>query len=726
MRPDRSPRIASVIACLLVAPTMAVSALAQPAPSGQEPGSAGQAASLSAQLAAIESKIDTQRQALHIPGVALVIVKDDKIIDLKGFGLRDVAQKLPVTPETLFAIGSSSKAFTAMTVLMSVDDGKMRLDDSPRKYLPYFKLRDPDTDSHLTVSDLLCHRSGLDRTDLIWAPGVLRRDEVIRAAAFVKPTAKLGEKFQYQNVMFLTAGECVAKAQHASWESVVARRIFTPLGMDATGTSIKVMQRAPDHALGYRYDEVTKAFVVLPMRDLTCIAPAGAINSNVKDMARWVRLMLSDGVYAGKRLVSEPGFAALTATHMHVGGKTDYGYGWFLHDWNGHKVVEHGGNIDGFNAQVALMPDQKLGFVLLTNVSASPLGAVAMESVWTNLVGGAQKPAETKAAAAPAADPAQEVGSYELAAAHLTIEVTSKEGKLQAVVPGQPTYPLENIGGRRYKLSDPAPPGFFCTFRPAKDNPTQTEMFLEQPQGNVTLVKKSASDAPKAFTAPISVEELMQKVIAAAGGEAGLRKHHAMIAKFAVAMETQGVTGEGTLYKRAPDALATMITLRALNKKLAASRDYCDGTRGGSESTLSPASVTTGKALIDARIDADFTPELDWKTLFKTVTITGMAKVDEEEVYVVKKVPEGGDPVTDYISTKTFLLRKRDTVIHIDELNADLPKSVVYRDYRPVDGVMVSFQHVVTDPTSGETALTLTDVTFDARIKDSVFLAHKR
>ncbi len=119
--------------------------------------------------------LDAKREEFHVPGAALVIVKDDKIVAIQGMGLRDVEHKLPVTPQTLFAIGSSTKAFTAMTALMSVDDGKLSLSDSPRKYLPYFKLKDPDADAKITVSDLLCHRSGLDRTELAWYTGKLAR-----------------------------------------------------------------------------------------------------------------------------------------------------------------------------------------------------------------------------------------------------------------------------------------------------------------------------------------------------------------------------------------------------------------------------------------------------------------------------------------------------------------------------------------------------------------------
>ncbi|HKZ02489.1 MAG TPA: serine hydrolase domain-containing protein, partial [Pyrinomonadaceae bacterium] len=168
---------------------------------------------LAAGLAAIERTIDEKRKELGIPGAALVIVKDDKVIFMKGLGVKDFENKLPVTPDTLFAIGSSSKAFTAMAAVMSADKGKLSLDDSPKKLLPYFKMRDADTDAKITIRDLLSYRSGLNRTDLAMVTNKLNRAELIQVAGMAKPTAKLREKFQYQNVMYAAAGEIVAKAE---------------------------------------------------------------------------------------------------------------------------------------------------------------------------------------------------------------------------------------------------------------------------------------------------------------------------------------------------------------------------------------------------------------------------------------------------------------------------------------------------------------------------------
>jgi CubicO group peptidase (beta-lactamase class C family) len=155
--------------------------------------------------------------------MSLAIVKDGEIVFMKGFGYKDFEKKIPVTADTQFAIGSSSKAFTALSVLMSQDEGKLSLDDSPKKYLPYFKINDAEIDKNITVRDLMSHSSGLNRTDLGWVTGKLSREEIIRVAGEAKPMAKLHEKFFYQNVMFVAAGEIVAKVQKMPWEKFVPK-----------------------------------------------------------------------------------------------------------------------------------------------------------------------------------------------------------------------------------------------------------------------------------------------------------------------------------------------------------------------------------------------------------------------------------------------------------------------------------------------------------------------
>lgn len=784
------------------------------------------AADFSARLAALETELETKRQEYGVPGFSLAVVKDDQVVLMKGFGLRDVERKLPVTPDTLFAIGSASKAFTAMTAMMTVDEGKLVLDDSPKKYLPYFKLRDPETDAKITVRDLMCHSSGLNRTDLAWISGTFTRQEMIQIAGQAKPTAKLREKFQYQNVMYVAAGEVVAAAQKQSWEQFVTNRIFKPLGMKVTNLTKLETERAKDYALGYSYIKSTKETKRLPMRDITRIAPAGAINSSAREMAAWVRLMLGGGRFDGKRLVSEKSYAELIKQQMKVSDKIGYGLGWFIRDWNGHQAYDHGGNIDGFSSMVAFMPDRKLGFVYLSNANGSSLADAVRGIVWKHLAGDAAAMAEVKTEAASGEKPVapqDEAGTYRLAQANVDFTVAFNDGRLALRVPGQPTYPLENIGGRRYKLAAPAPDGFFITFRPAKEKVGESEAYLEQPHGNFVLTKLKAeakaaeAKANASYAGPmkellgsyqgdltngpvieiklaegrpalwvpgqpayplkevekdvygspalsdayrlvikrdeasnvsgfvlkqpegefvfkrlveakvdLTADELMAKVVAAMGGEANLRRHRTMVMRADVDFVHQGVTGEIITWAKAPNLMASEATFVALGRKFGTIYEYFDGAGGGEGGTFMPVENYAGKNLDDKRIAADFYQVLNWKTLFKTVEVRKRMKLDGEDVYVVVKTPEKGNPVTDYVSAKTFLVVKRELLNTTNSGEITLPSTETFSDYRYVDGVMLPFKTVTSSLSIGDTVVQVKEVKFDVDVPEQTFRARVR
>jgi CubicO group peptidase (beta-lactamase class C family) len=826
-RLSRCLRMWALVACQISLPAAATLR-------AQGAAEASTATGLAQRLASLEKELEAKRQELGVPGLSLVIVKDDEVIFMKGLGYKDVERKLPVTPDTLFAIGSASKAFTGMTAAMSADDGKLSLDDSPKKYLPYFKLQDAEADRKITVRDLLTHSSGLNRTDLGWASGAFTREEVIKIAGEAKPAAKFREKFLYQNVMYAAAGEVVAKAQGKAWERVVAERIFKPLGMKSTNLAIQDMQRARDYALGYSYIKSTKETKRLPMREITHIAPAGSINSSAREMAAWVRLMLGGGVFEGKRLVSERGFAELIKPQMKITDKVHYGLGWFVREREGQKVYDHGGNIDGFSSMVAFAPGEKLGFAYLSNANGSPLASAVRDIVWKHLAG---KPAggtaEAEAGGEMKVEPQSEAGVYRLAEANLNIEFMFGDGRLTAKVPGQPNYPLENVVGRRYKLGAPAPDGFFVTFRPVKDKAGETEAYLEQPHGNYVLTrlkgaeqakaeeqkgeeKKGEAAAAESYSGPmkdllgqyqsdqggptveiklsegqvalvvpaqpayplkeverdvygatnlpatyrvtvrrdeagkvnglllkqpegefafkrvaeskveITADELMAKVIAAMGGEENLRRHKTMTLAAEVDFESQGVKGEVVSYAKAPNLSASEITFVALGRRFATAYEYFDGEGGGEGGSFMPAERYAGKNLEDKRVAADFHQALNWKTHYKTVEVTRRAKVGDEDVYVVVKTPEKGNPVTDYVSAKTFLVVKRDLLNTTNAGEMTLPSTETYSDFRTVDGVVLPFKTVQSSLSMGDTVVRVKEVKFDAEVPEKAFRARAK
>ncbi|MFC2069355.1 serine hydrolase domain-containing protein, partial [Chloroflexota bacterium] len=262
---------------------------------------------LQQKLDLLVEQLEQQRQTLHVPGMAIAVVKDDEVILAHGFGVASVEKKTPVTPETIFAIGSSTKAFTSTLVGMLVDEGKMDWDDSVSKYLPYFQMNvESDNESaEITLRDALSHRTGFTRMGLLFASGQIPREEVLLDSTKAEPYVPFREIFYYSNVMYMSAGVAAGKAADADWDKLVKKRIFKPLDMDSTTTSVIQAENDSRLSSGYLWDEDLQVYEYKPMRNMDNIGPAGTINSNVLDMAQWLRLQLGRGEYEGRCLISE-------------------------------------------------------------------------------------------------------------------------------------------------------------------------------------------------------------------------------------------------------------------------------------------------------------------------------------------------------------------------------------------------------------------------------------
>ena len=342
--------------------------------SGASPAAAARQA-----LAGFDAWVDSALAAWHVVGAGIGIVVDGEVVYARGHGLRDRDRQLPVTTQTLFAIGSASKAFTVFALGTLVDQGRLAWDHPVVDYLPWFRMYDPDVTRRLSVRDLVTHRSGLPRHDLLWYNNsTLGREELVRRLRYLEPNKDLRETFQYNNLMFLTAGYLAGVLMHTPWEDAIRSLVFQPLGMTGSNFSVAESQRSPDFSRPYevRHDTVR----VMPFRDIALIGPAGAINSSVDDMLKWVRMQLSDGTVDGRRVIQAATLRDMHAPHMPIGlpdqkefGASDYGMGWFLTSYRGHYRVSHGGNIDGFSALVTLYPADHLGIVVLTNQDGSAL-----------------------------------------------------------------------------------------------------------------------------------------------------------------------------------------------------------------------------------------------------------------------------------------------------------------------------------------------------------------
>ena len=324
-----------------------------------------------ATTAEIRRIVEEQMRSQHIPGAVLAIVRDDRVIYMQPVGVRDIEHNLPVTPDTLFPIGSCTKAFTSMEIARSADRGLLSLDDHPRKFLPYLKLVDPEVDAQITIRDMLSHRTGLKAyADLAAEPGVLTREEYIRAATSAKPAVPFRTKFQYSNAMYAAAGEIAGRVNRSTWEEIIANDLFKPLGMASSVSIITEILKSPDHATGYVFEKSYRA--VPAPKSLTALAPGGAIASSARDMTQWLR-MLTNG---GGDFISPARFRDLTTPLIAVNPTTSYALGWAVYDWNGLRVIEHNGGSDGISALVSFIPEKHLGFVVLANTSSNSMTKV--------------------------------------------------------------------------------------------------------------------------------------------------------------------------------------------------------------------------------------------------------------------------------------------------------------------------------------------------------------
>jgi len=350
--------------------------------------------------------LEAQRSEQHIPGFAFALVRKDQVELVLVRGVRDVEHALPVTPDTVFPIGSCTKAFTSMALGIAQDQHLLSLDDSPRRFLPWFHMADPRADAEVTLRDMLSHRTGLKaKADLAAEPGVLSREEYVRAATAAKPTAPFRTAFQYSNAMYSAAGEVLGSAYHSSWEKVIQAQIFAPLGMTASLTSVRDAATVPDHATGYVYVTQTGGWrAVPPPASLQALAPAGSIASTARDMAQWLRLLTGGGRLGDRQIVSTATLQELFAPQIAIDAKMSYALGWATYTWDGEQVVEHNGGSEGISALVSFIPSERVGFVFLANTSPNFLTTIgnAGSLLWPLILGreGREAPA-----AAPANEP---------------------------------------------------------------------------------------------------------------------------------------------------------------------------------------------------------------------------------------------------------------------------------------------------------------------------------
>jgi CubicO group peptidase (beta-lactamase class C family) len=338
----------------------------------------------------LESEVNRTMKAFDVPGIAIAVVKDGKVVAAQGFGVRKLGEPAKVDGKTLFEIASNSKAFTAGALAMLVDEGKLKWDDPVTKHLPDFQMYDAYVTHEMTVRDLLTHRSGLGlgAGDLLWWPTTnFSTDEIIHKLRYIAPSTSFRSSYAYDNLLYIVAGKIIASKSGKTWGETIRERILNPVGMTGTTTSIAENAGNPDLANPHsKIDDKIAAVKTMPVPNAV---GAVGINTNAEDIAKWMRVLLDGGRVGtdvnGKevRLFSDKQAREMwtAQTPMRIGEPTPalaatkpnfmaYGLGFQLRDYQGKLVAMHGGALQGFYSKVVLVPEAKLGIAILTNAES--------------------------------------------------------------------------------------------------------------------------------------------------------------------------------------------------------------------------------------------------------------------------------------------------------------------------------------------------------------------
>jgi len=445
----------------------------------------------------------------HAAGFAVAVVEKDKVVYSKGFGYKDYENKVPVTPNTLFAIGSCTKAFTASVMGMLQKEDKVDIDKPVRNYVPDLKFFNDDMNAHITLRDMMCHRTGLPRHDFSWYYfSSDSGDSLMKRIQYMEPTAGVRERWQYNNFMFMMQGVVAEKLTGKSWEQNVQERIFDSLGMSSSVLDYKNWMASSDKAFGYdvQHDSVIHK---TDYYNIAAMAPAGSINSSVNDMAKWVTTWIYGGKFQGKEIIPTGYVKDAMSSQMVIAGgapskeKPDiqfanYGFGWFLASYKSHYRVEHGGNIDGFSASTCFFPTDSIGIIVLCNQNGSTVPAIVRNLIADRMLGlkyfdwnTDQKNAadKGKAAAKEAEKAAAETIKKETKPSHDlkdyeglynnkgygTMEVTAKDDSLFAYV-GSHTWWLKHYAYDAFQPVEKSKEGIYDTSD--KSDPLQFQMTV--------------------------------------------------------------------------------------------------------------------------------------------------------------------------------------------------------------------------------------------------------
>ncbi|MCF0049331.1 serine hydrolase [Dyadobacter sp. LJ53] len=419
-------------------------------------------------LAGIDTMVNRVLRDWHVVGCAVAVVEKNKVIYAKGFGYRDLDNRLPVTPNTVFSIASCTKAFTAQLIGTLVTNGKLNINQPVHHYYPELVFNNDLLTNYVTVKDMLTHRTGLPRHDWLTASKVpLSLDSIVYRIRFLEPSAGFREQLKYCNLMYTVLGGLVQKLTGETWEAYMKEKILTPLEMNNTNCLISDLTKASEYSWGYtvRNDTLIKGTLGSDGANA-----AGSMNASVNDMANWLIALLNEGTYKGKQVLSPRFVREATSPQMSAPSRPrfglpaypdayfgDYGYGWNIASYRGHYQVTHGGDLPLFSSTTCFFPTDSVGIVVLVNKFDATISEIISDCIadkmlslpykdWNSLILARQpqnravSTSKRRPVGKPLTHPLLDYTGYYIHPAYGTIQVFNQNNTLQAIHNGRAIF----------------------------------------------------------------------------------------------------------------------------------------------------------------------------------------------------------------------------------------------------------------------------------------------
>jgi len=405
-------------------------------------------------LELLKERLEAARVDSNVPGFGFALINRDGILWSGGFGVVDLESGEPATDESLFAIGSTTKSFTAALAGSYVEEAAFDWDTPASELLPVWQLKGKGGQT-ITMRDLLSHRTGYPRMGLLFITGKAKSDRILEVANGAKPLHGYHEQFLYNNIQYLAAGEATAAVGDAEWERLLEIRLTDRLGMTSTTGAFARVASDRRTAQGYKWEDEDELHEAMPARNISNCAPAGSLYSNARDMSRWMQFQLNRGSWNGVQILDAATIEECWEPNIQIAPGVDYGMGWMVSEFAGQRMVEHGGNIDGYSASIGMLPDSGYAYVMLCNLDGAPIQGQVPSLVFDTLINPLPSDSATNAE-----DFSPFLGEYIADFGQWsdeTFTVLDKDGTLAVDIPGQMVFelhdPQEN-GHRAFKLTD--------------------------------------------------------------------------------------------------------------------------------------------------------------------------------------------------------------------------------------------------------------------------------